>query len=119
MTEPDDRLELRLYGMMQHLMMLAATGRQPEAAAPREVVTGEDAVDAVLQIAAVIDEAAQAGQIPPGRAAHAGAMLMMIRDYVRPLPVGPGEDGTDGVVGDLEELARILRRTGGSSGVQG
>jgi hypothetical protein len=48
-----------------------------------------------------------------------GAMLMLIREYVRPLPVGPGEDATDLVTGDVQETVRMLRRTDGSLGLQG
>jgi hypothetical protein len=119
MTQPDVGPSRRLYGMMQHLMTLAANGQVPEAAPNRGIMTGDDAVDAVLQLAAVIDEATQAGRIPPERGVHAAAMLMLVRDYVRPLPEGIGEDGSDGVTPDLAELVRVLRQTGGSLGLQG
>jgi hypothetical protein len=46
-------------------------------------------------------------------------MLTVIRDYIQPLPPGIGNDGTDGVGGDLGELVRELRRIGGTSGIQG
>jgi len=84
------------------------------------VVTRDDALDAVLQVAAVIDEAAQVGRIPAERAAHGAAMLMLVRDYIQPLPAVPGPDGgPDKVTPDLAELAKLLRRLGGESGVQG
>jgi hypothetical protein len=119
MTQPDVGAEQRLYAMMQHLMILATNERRPEVPPAREVVTGDDALDAVLQVAAVIDEATQAGRIPVERGVHAAAMLMLIRDYVRPLPAVPGDDVTDKVTLDLVELLRLLRRLGGESGVQG
>lgn len=120
MTQPDVGPEQRLYGMMQHLMILAANKRQPEIPPAREVVTRNDALDAALQVAAVIDEATQAGRIPAERGVHAAAMLMLIRDYIQPLPAAPGDDGeTDKVTPDLMELLRPLRRLGGESGVQG
>jgi hypothetical protein len=109
MTQPDSGPSWRLYGMMQYLMTQAAHGKQPEAAPDRGVVTGDDAVDAILHIAAVLDEAVQAGRIPLDRGVHAAAMLMVIRDYVRPLPAGISQDGTDRVPSDLAELVRILR----------
>jgi hypothetical protein len=119
MTQPDVGPSERLYAMMQHLMTLAAHGQQPTPAPGRFIATGDDAVDAVLQIAAVIDEATQSGRIPVERGVHAAAMLMLIRDYLRPLPEGPTQDGTDGVGPDLAELVRTLRQTGGSTGIQG
>ncbi len=120
MTEPDVGPERRLYGMMQHLMIKAANRQLPEISSQRGVVTGDDALDAVLQLAAVIDEATQAGRIPVDRGAHAAAMLMIIREYIRPLPPGLAEEGgPDLVTPNLEELVRSLRRLAGESGIQG
>jgi hypothetical protein len=119
MAQPDKGAWERLYRMMQHLMVLAANQQQPEAPAPREVVTREDARDAVLQLAAVIDEATQSDRIPAERGLHAAAMLMLVRDFVEPLPAVPGEDGADRVTPDLVVLLRELRRLGGESGIQG
>jgi hypothetical protein len=120
MAEPDVGPDRRLYAMMQHLMVLAAHQELPEPASPRNIVTRDDALDAVLQLAAVIDEATQAGRIPAARGVTAAALLMLIRDYLQPLPAVPAEDGiTDRVTPDLAEMARILRRAGGESGIQG
>ena len=111
--------ERRLYGMMQYLFTQAATGNLPQPAPPRGVVTVEDALDAVLQVAAVIDSATQAGLIPVEQGVHSGAMLMIIREYIRSLPAGIRGDGTDGVAGDLAELVRELRKAGEEYGIQG
>jgi hypothetical protein len=119
MTQPDVGPERRLYAMMQHLMILAANGRRPEVPDARRVVTRDDALDAVLQISAVIDEATRAGRIPVERSAHGAAMLMLVRDYIQPLPAVIEDGVTDKVTPDLAELARLLRRLGGESGVQG
>lgn len=119
MTQPDAGSQERLYAMMQHLMMLAAHGQQPAAAPGRFIATGDDAVDAVLQIAAVIDQATQLGAIPVERGLHAAAMLMLIRDYLRPLPEAPRPDGKDAIGPDLAEMVRALRQAGGSTGIQG
>lgn len=73
-----------------------------------------------MRVAAVIDEQTQAGGIPPGRGAHAAAMLMLIRDHLQPLPRGlisPG--GPDMVTPDLQELTEELRRTRAASGMHG
>ena len=109
----------RLYGMMQHLMSLAADGQLPGPARARGVVTRKDALDASLQLAAVIDEATQAGRIPPERGVHAASMLMLVRDYVKPLPHIPGDGDTDQVTPDLAEMAAALRQAGDAAGVQG
>jgi hypothetical protein len=106
--------------MMQHLMVLAAQQELPEPAPARNVVTLDDALDAVLMLATVIDEATQAGRIPPDRGITAAALLMLIRDYIQPLPAVPTDDGAgDRVTPDLAELARTLRQEGGSAGIQG
>jgi hypothetical protein len=109
----------RLFNMMQHPLYLAAKGEQSDPPEPRGVVTNDDARDAILQLAAVIDEAMEVGNIPPERAIHAGAMLMLVRDYIKPLPGVPGPDGKDRVTPDLEDQLRVLRRVGGESGVHG
>lgn len=105
--------------MMQYLMVQAAHGQVPDAAAPRNVVTLGDALDAVLQLAAVIDSATQGGLIPREQGDHGAAMLMIIRDYIKPLPVGERGDGADGVGDDLAALVRDIRGAGGESGIQG
>jgi hypothetical protein len=78
----------RLHGMMQHLMAAYAQQLAPERPDPRGVVELQDALDAVIHLAAVIDEATQAGRITVARGQHAAAMLMLVREYVQPLPRG-------------------------------
>jgi hypothetical protein len=120
MTQPDAGPDRRLYGMMQHLMVLAAHQELPEPAPERNVVTRDDALDAVLMIATVIDEATQAERIPVDRGLTAAALLMLIRDYIQPLPAVPTDDGAaDRVTPDLAEIARTLRQEGGAAGIQG
>lgn len=71
-----------------------------------------------MQLAAVIDEHAQAGDIPAGRAKHAAAMLMVIRDYIQPLPVG-GDESHDQVTPDLAEIVTTCARSGGKPAIRG
>lgn len=112
-------LELRLYGMMQSLIGAYADRETPPSVPDRGAVEEQDALDAVMQLATVIDEFTQAGAIPQGRGVHAGAMLMLIRDYIKPLPAGPDSDGHDDLTDDLHELAGVLRRTRQEFGHQG
>ena len=100
----------RLYGMMHHLMAAYAHQQAPEKPDPRGVVELQDALDAVIQLAAVIDEAAQAGRIPAERGQHAAAMLMLVREYIQPLPRGLDADGvTDNLTTDVGAMVMALR----------
>jgi hypothetical protein len=113
-------LGMRLYGMMQYLMAASAQGVAPEVPVPRDVVKLQDALDAILQLAAVIDEATQAGRLDRERGKHAATMLMAIRDYIKPLPQGPAADGvTDNLTPDLEEIVAALRQARQDSGLSG
>lgn len=120
MSDPDVGAEQRLYGMMQYLMACLAQRRDPEEPEPRGAVELQDALDAVLQVAAVVDEAVQSGRIRTDRGVHAGAMLMLIRDYIKPLPPGIAADGvTDHATSDLQELAGYLRQAREETGLHG
>lgn len=111
MGTPTADIGQRLYGMMQYLMAAYAQQVPPEVPPSREVVQRQDALDAVLQLAAVIDEATQAGRIPVERGKHAASMLMIIRDFIQPLPRGLAEDGvTDNLTPDLQEIVTALRQ---------
>jgi hypothetical protein len=90
----------------------------PDVPEPRGVVTGEDARDAVLLIAAAINSAVQSGQMPAGRGVYAMAMLMVVRDYLQPLPTVPGPDGADRITPDLAEMVKMLRQGGSEAGIQ-
>ena len=57
-------LEQRVYGIMQFLLAHYANRRTPESPAPRGIVAEQDALDAVLQVAAVIDEYTQVWSDP-------------------------------------------------------
>jgi len=117
--EQEAPLELRLYGMMQALMGAYANREEPPSVPVRSAVKEQDALDAVMQLAAVIDEFTQAGAIPPGRGVHAGAMLMVVRDYIKPLPPGLSADGRDQLTDDLHELVGVLRQAREDFGHQG
>jgi len=75
---------------------------------------------AKLQLAAVIDEAIQAGRIPLARGQHAAAMLMLLREYIQPLPHGLDADGvTDNLITDLGAMVMALREARQATGYKG
>ena len=105
---------------MQYLLAAYAQQVTPEVPDARNVVQQQDALDAVVQLAAVIDEATQAGRIERERSKHAASMLMVIRDYIEPLPRGLAADGvTDNLTLDLEEIVAALRHARQDSGHTG
>jgi hypothetical protein len=47
-------------------------------------------------------------------------MLMVVRDYVQPLPSGLAADGvTDEATADLDEMVKAIRQVAGDTGMQG
>ena len=108
-----------MYSMMQLLMTRMAQQVPGEVPPWRGVVTQQDALDAVLQVAAVIDQGTRSGQIPAEAGIHAAAMLMLVREYVQPLPRDAGPDGPDPVTPDLRELSEALRTVRESTGMRG
>jgi hypothetical protein len=67
-------------------------------------------LNAIMAVAAVIDEATQSGRIPVDRGVEAAAMLMVVRDYIQPLPRGQAYEGApDKVTPDLQEVVAQLR----------
>jgi hypothetical protein len=115
-----DGADRRLYGIMQHLMAVYARQQAPEKPDPRGVVELQDALDAVIQLAAVIDEAIQDGQLPPARGQHAAAMLMLVREYIQPLPRGlDADDVTDNLTTDLGTMVMALREARQTTGHKG
>jgi hypothetical protein len=74
----------------------------------------------VIQLAAVIDEAIQDGRIPAARGQHAAAMLMIVREYIQPLPRGLDADGvTDNLTTDLGAMVMALREAREATGHKG
>jgi hypothetical protein len=118
MSEPEAPLFSRLYGMAQHLMVARAHDQPPATTAPRNVVEKQDAVDAVLHLVAALDGQVQNGAVPVDRGTWMMSLLMVIRDYIEPLPPGIANDGvTDRATADLTEMVSAIRgvHLGGSS----
>jgi hypothetical protein len=106
-------LDGRLYGAAQQLLISRMHGSETPPAAARGLVTEQDAVDAALLLFAVIEEQVRGSRIALETAARMAALLMLIRDHVRPLPPGIAEDGTDLLTRDLAEMVEVVRLVGG------
>ena len=112
MDEPAAPLFSRLYGMAQHLMIAQVHDQPLATTAPRGVVEKQDAVDAVFHLVAALDELVQGGAPPVERGMWMMSLLMVIRDYIEPLPSGLDNDGvTDLVTPDLAEMVSAIRAT--------
>ena len=110
----------RLYATMRRLMVVYARRQAAEIPGPRGVVKRQDALDAVIQLAAVVDEAVQAAAIPVDRGMHAAAMLMVLREFVQPLPPDWDGDGcTDYLKDDLAMMVTALREARQATGHKG
>lgn len=88
-----------------------ASNIDPPSAHRRDVVQEQDVADAVLQIAAAVDEWLQSGTVRPDRALHVMFMLMVIRDFAVPLPPGAPSNEDDPVTSDLRTAVQLLRET--------
>jgi hypothetical protein len=110
----------RLYATMLRLLVVYADRQASEIPGPRGVVERQDALDAVIQVAAVVDEAVHTGAIPVDRGVFAAAMLMVLREFVQPLPPDWDGDGcTDYLNDDLARMVRALREARQATGQHG
>ena len=110
----------RLYATMLRLLVVYADRQASEVPGSRGVVERQDALDAVIQVAAVVDEAVHTGGIPVDRGMHAAAMLMVLREFVQPLPPDWDGDGcTDYLDDDLAMMVTALREARQASGQHG
>ena len=82
------------------------------------MVREQDAIDAVVLLFAAIQEQVQANRIRPEVATRMAALLMLVRDFIRPLPPGIAADGSDLLTADLAEMVEVVRLTGVSLGVR-
>jgi hypothetical protein len=98
----------RALGMMQMLAAYYSRGEDLERGPDRALVDEEVALDAVMQLFAVVDQHLQAGRIPKDNGLHAIQMLMIVREFIRPIPGPPGDEEL--FEADLAGLAEELRR---------
>ena len=91
--------------MMQALAEMYADGTVPEGP-QRNVVSRRTAMDAVMQIFAIIDEEVEAHRMPEDSALDAVTMLMLVREYVFPLPDVGEEEAV--LRDDMQTLTQML-----------
>ena len=95
----------RALELMQALAAAYAEGDVPEGPS-RGIVGRRTAMDAVMQIYALLEEQLVAEQIPDDVGLHGIAMLMLLREYVLALPDPPGDEEL--LRRDLTDLTRML-----------
>jgi hypothetical protein len=106
---PFAALDQRLSGAAKQLILSELSGTTSAPSVPRELVQEQDAVDALLLAFAAIQEQVQASRMAPEAGARLAALLMLVRDFVRPLPPGIAPDGNDLLTVDLAEMLKAVR----------
>lgn len=98
----------RALGMWQALLGHHAEGLNPESGTQRGIVQQQDATEALLQTALVIDALLQGESLEQAQLLHAMHMLMAARDYVQPLLTSPvGSEDT--LRSDLALAVEVIR----------
>ena len=95
----------RALELMQALAEAYADGDVPEGPS-RGIVGRRTAMDAVMQVYAILEEQLADERVPDEVGLHGMAMLMLIREYVFPLPDPPGDEAL--LRSDLADLTRML-----------
>jgi len=100
----------RLYGMMQAVLTVyAQNSPHPGAPAARGAVSEQDALDALMHLAASIDAMLQQRRITAADALMMGSWVVLAREYIKPVPEGVAEEGgPDLVTADLEAVLAQL-----------
>lgn len=83
----------RPWNLMIKIMMTYEQGLGPiPIGSPRGIIERQDALDAVAQLSAVVDESYNAGFISKGKASFCMLLLMVLQEYISPFPsAGPNE----------------------------
>jgi len=105
---------------MRSLLIGYADRQTYEIPGPRDLVKHQDALDAVIQVAAVVSEAVDNGAIDFDRGMHAASMLMVVREFVQPLPpVWDWDRCTDYLEDNLAMMVTALREARQATGQKG
>ena len=100
-----DEISMRAVELMRALAAAYAEGDVPEGP-NRGIVGRRTAMDAVMQLVAVLDEECEAERVPEEVGLQGMAMLMLIREHLLSLPDPPGDEGL--LTGDLASLSALL-----------
>lgn len=100
-----EEISVRALEMMQALAAAYAEGEVPEGS-EREIVGRRTAMDAVMQLVAVLDDALEEEGIPEEMGLHCMSMLMLIREHILSLP--DPADGDELLREDLASLTQLL-----------
>lgn len=102
----------RLAQAATQLLLGPLVGSEPERGPDRAVVSEQDAVDAVLLLTGLVVEQRSRGGLPFDVATRMAALLMVVRERLRPLPADDAVagGGSDLLAADLAELVSAIRR---------
>ncbi len=99
----------RALTMMQALAPIDIGGL-PLEGAEHDIVRRDDALKALAGVFAVVDSALQVGEIDTDRGKHAMLMLMILREYICPIPDPEGDEAL--FRADLQQTVNGLRTLG-------
>ena len=100
-----EEISVRALEMMQALAAAYAEGEVPEGP-DRGIVSRRAAMDAVMQLVAVLDDALEGEDIPQEMGLHCMSMLMLIREHILSLP--DPADGEEVLREDLANLTQLV-----------
>ena len=100
-----DEISMRAVELMRALVAAYAEGDVPEGR-DHGIVGRRTAMDAVMQLVAVLDEECEAERVPEEVGLQGMAMLMLIREHLLALPDPPGDEGL--LTSDLASLSELL-----------
>lgn len=104
MAEPEE-IGVRAVEMMEALASAYADGEVPEGPS-RGIVGRRTAMDALMQIYAILEEQLDSEAMEDDVGLHAMSMLLLLREYIFAVPDPPG--GEAQMTSDLRDLTRML-----------
>ena len=104
MADPEE-ISVRAHEMMDSLAAAYAEGDVPEGP-QRGIVGRRTAMDALMQVYAILGEQLESEEISEEIGLHGMSMLLLLREYIFAVP-DPPDDGTQ-MTSDLQDLTRML-----------
>ena len=100
-----EEISVRALEMMHSLAAAYADGDVPEGPS-RGIVGRRTAMDALMQVYAILEEQLDSENLPDEIGLHGMSMLLLLREYIFAVPDPPG-DGKQ-MSSDLQDLTRML-----------